>query len=182
MPETDIVVTRCVGDFSICRWWGSWAFQVDDVDKTTRNIQWHWGGFQEARGDSSGAEWCIENIFEECDSPNEWFWDATSQMLYYSFNGTVPLAIARQEDADAALGQSLSFPSYQAGRRLDTHRVTLDVADPSPFYAAQIENLFTVTGTPTNPVYNVTISGFTLTHTTLTYMKPYIVGREQQFY
>jgi hypothetical protein len=33
------------------------------------------GGFQEARGSDSGGPFYVSNIFEELDSPNEWFVD-----------------------------------------------------------------------------------------------------------
>lgn len=33
---------------------------------------------QGARGSDKGAEWFIENVFEELDGPNEYFYNATS--------------------------------------------------------------------------------------------------------
>eukprot|EP01052_Picozoa_sp_SAG31_P052673 SAG31_NODE_13111_length_892_cov_0.713745_1_plen_104_part_10 len=32
----------------------------------------------------------IENVLEECDSANEFFFDEKTEKLYYFFNGTVP--------------------------------------------------------------------------------------------
>ena len=49
--------------------WGGWIFQLDKRDEANRNLTWSKGGFQEARGAQSGAEWFVDNIFEELDSP-----------------------------------------------------------------------------------------------------------------
>jgi len=46
------------------------------------------GGFQGARGDKVGEDFYIENVFEELDSPNEWFFNSTTQLLYLWYNGT----------------------------------------------------------------------------------------------
>ena len=51
-------------------------------------MHWTWGGFQEARGSSAGKEWYVENIFEELDSANEWFYDEDTKTLYFSPNMT----------------------------------------------------------------------------------------------
>ena len=44
--------------------------------------------FQEARGARYGAEWYVDNIFEELDSLGEWFYDEKTMMLYFAQNGT----------------------------------------------------------------------------------------------
>ena len=44
------------------------------------------GGFQDARGATSGAEFYIENVFEELDNPFEWFFNSSSKTLYYFNN------------------------------------------------------------------------------------------------
>ena len=44
--------------------WGNWQFAVDGQDKDTRQITWSKGGFQEARGAQSGAQWYVENVRE----------------------------------------------------------------------------------------------------------------------
>ena len=35
-------------------------------------------------------DWWIENVFEELDSPEEWFYNETTSKLYYFFNSTSP--------------------------------------------------------------------------------------------
>lgn len=64
-------------------YWGNWMFQIDFRDVNARTISWSNGGFQEARGRPDGGavnkikeeQWYVENIFEELDAPNEWFYD-----------------------------------------------------------------------------------------------------------
>ncbi|CAF1522510.1 unnamed protein product, partial [Adineta steineri] len=48
------------------------------------------GGFQEARGSDSGGAFYVANIFEELDSPNEWFLDKQTRTLYFMPNETMP--------------------------------------------------------------------------------------------
>ena len=50
---------------------------------STNEITFGQGGFQESRGSLHGAggDWFIENVFEEFDSPNEFFWDRAQQKL-----------------------------------------------------------------------------------------------------
>ena len=55
------------------------------------------GGFQEARGLNWGGAFYVANIFEELDSPNEWFLDRTNRTLYFMPNETMPkLFVASQ--------------------------------------------------------------------------------------
>jgi len=53
-----------------------------------RILSWTYGGFQGARGQTSGGEWYVENIFEELDVANEWFFDESSEVLYMMPNLT----------------------------------------------------------------------------------------------
>ena len=70
--------------------WANWMWEVADYNATTNKITFGQGGFQESRGSlhNSGGDWFIENVFEEFDSPNEWFWDQDQQKLYFYYNGT----------------------------------------------------------------------------------------------
>lgn len=79
-PSTGVVHTFHCGH------WGNWQFAVKSRDMTKRQIMWDYGGFQEARGCDRGAEWYVENVFEELDAPNEWFLDFNNRTLYYMFN------------------------------------------------------------------------------------------------
>ena len=59
-----------------------------------RSLHWTYGGFQEARGSTVGREWYVENIFEELDVAEEWFYDEETKMIYYSPNGTLPSQVS----------------------------------------------------------------------------------------
>jgi hypothetical protein len=48
------------------------------------------GGFQEARGSGLGDAFYVANIFEELDSPNEWFLDKDTRTLYLMPNENMP--------------------------------------------------------------------------------------------
>ena len=73
-----------------CKHWGNWQFAVKGRDNTKREIQFDYGGYQEARGCLTGAEWYVENIFEELDAPGEWFYNETEMKLYLYPNSTLP--------------------------------------------------------------------------------------------
>jgi len=70
--------------------WSSWMFEVDDenYDPSSKTIKFSKGGFQGARGNKAGDEFYIENVFEELDSANEWFFNDSTRMLYFIANGT----------------------------------------------------------------------------------------------
>ena len=73
-----------------CGHWANWQFQIEDRNMEQNLISWSYGGFQEARGCRSGAEWYIENIFEQLDAPGEWFFDEVNNLLYLYPNGSLP--------------------------------------------------------------------------------------------
>jgi len=73
--------------------WGLWMFALDSHFPQNRSLKWTYGGFQEARGsaaggDQKGSDWFVENIFEELDSPNEYFYDESTETLYWFYNDT----------------------------------------------------------------------------------------------
>ena len=70
--------------------WGNWIFQIDERLDEKRQLLFSRGGFQEARGQTSGAEWFVDNIFEELDSPGEWFLNFDNKQLLMYPNGTLP--------------------------------------------------------------------------------------------
>ena len=86
-PETGIVHTY------MRYHWGGWQFLLDGRNRSSNTLTWSKGGFQEARGDIGGAEWYIENIFEELDVAGEWYFDDETYELYYFPNGTLPKEI-----------------------------------------------------------------------------------------
>ncbi len=68
--------------------WASWMFEVGSYDSKTSSFTFSKGGFQGARGNDNGDEFYIENVMEELDSANEWFFDKTTKTLYFFYNET----------------------------------------------------------------------------------------------
>ena len=70
--------------------WANWMWEVEAYNASTNAVTFGRGGFQESRGalHNAAGDWFIENVFEEFDSPNEYFWDRSEQKLYYAYNGT----------------------------------------------------------------------------------------------
>jgi hypothetical protein len=116
--------------------WGGWIFEIASSNSTNSTIMFSRGGFQEARGRSFGGPFYVSNIFEELDSPNEWFLDKNTRTLYFMPNDTMP----------------------------------------NVFVASQIPCIISVSGSGIkNPANNILIQGLTLTQTTNTYMRDYMV-------
>jgi len=46
------------------------------------------GGNQGGEGSDTAAEWWIDNVFEELDAANEFFFDPDLKLLYFYYNGT----------------------------------------------------------------------------------------------
>ena len=74
--------------------WASWMYTVADMswDGTTANFTFSAGAFQGSRGADAGEDTYIENVFEELDAPDEFFFDETTQSLYVYFNATAGTA------------------------------------------------------------------------------------------
>jgi hypothetical protein len=71
-------------------YWGGWVFEIASSNSTENTIMFSRGGFQEARGSGIGGAFYVSNIFEELDSPNEWFVDKNTRTLYFMPNDTMP--------------------------------------------------------------------------------------------
>jgi hypothetical protein len=70
-------------------YWGSWVFEIASAHPKENRIMFGRGGFQEARGHRVGGPFYVANIFEELDSPNEWFLDKNTRILYFMPNVTI---------------------------------------------------------------------------------------------
>lgn len=68
--------------------WASWMFEVGSYDAKTGIFTFDKGGFQGARGNEKGDEIVVENVMEELDAPNEWFYNTDSRTLYFFYNAT----------------------------------------------------------------------------------------------
>ena len=116
--------------------WVSWIFEINSTVTSQDTIVFGRGGFQEAHGCNTGGEFYVSNIFEELDSPNEWFLNKETRTLYFMPNNTMP----------------------------------------KTFVASQIPCIISISGSSIeNPVRNVRIRGLTLTETTNTYLRDFMV-------
>ena len=70
--------------------WANWMFALDSYNATTGNMTFGQGGNQGARGENKGGDWFIENLLEELDHPNEFYYDKRTSDLYLWYNGTGP--------------------------------------------------------------------------------------------
>eukprot|EP01063_Lacrimia_lanifica_P022202 TRINITY_DN29866_c0_g1_i1.p1 TRINITY_DN29866_c0_g1~~TRINITY_DN29866_c0_g1_i1.p1 ORF type:complete len:828 (+),score=233.01 TRINITY_DN29866_c0_g1_i1:46-2529(+) len=67
--------------------WANWQFDVDTFDAKTGTVRFGKGGFQGARG-GPGSDWFVQNVREELDSANEFYFDSVAETLYMYTNGT----------------------------------------------------------------------------------------------
>jgi len=67
--------------------WANWAFTVEDYDASSGNVSFGVGGFQGARG-GPGSEYFVENALELLDIPSEWYFDDSTETLYFFPNNT----------------------------------------------------------------------------------------------
>ena len=80
--------------------WGGWQYQISKQDTSLHSLQFSHGGYQEARGSGiKDNHYFVENIFEELDSPGEWFYDPVSMKLFVWPNRT-----------DGGVGESIVAP------------------------------------------------------------------------
>lgn len=109
--------------------WSNYMFSVRDYDPATSMITFNKGGFQGSRGvgmgkvhPGRGGDWFVDNVFEEFDAPNEFFWDKVQQKLYFYYNGTG----APPADADYDVPQLTTlFNLTAASRHRPIQNVTL---------------------------------------------------------
>jgi len=71
--------------------WFSQMWKVDHFVKENATLIFDpTTGGQGGEGMTNSGQWWIENILEECDSANEFFFDEKTSKLYYFFNSTTP--------------------------------------------------------------------------------------------
>lgn len=109
-------------------------------------MNWTWGGFQGGEGCDTAAEWNVENVFEELDSENEWYYDEDSQALYWWYNETGP---------------------PPSDLRLEATRLTELIRIQGTTTGTTAGSLTTI------PVVDVLLQGLTLTGTATTYLEPH---------
>jgi hypothetical protein len=123
--------------------WFSIMYNMSGPIDSSGDVKFGAGGFQGAEGHSKGAEWFIENVIEELDAPNEFYYDKASKELYLFYNGTgtPPSSVEVPSLAELIVMQG-------------TKQMTIDVAGA-------------------NPVSNVSFEGITFTGQRPTYMEPH---------
>jgi len=71
--------------------WASWAFELDVNLTNATHLMFSRGGFQDGRGENTGESFFVENVREELDADNEFFFDKKQQeLLYVSSTGAPP--------------------------------------------------------------------------------------------
>ena len=68
--------------------WYSTMYEVGEYDPQNGTFVFSKGGYQGGEGADTGAEFYIENVMEELDSPDEWFFNESSKILYFWYNAT----------------------------------------------------------------------------------------------
>ena len=70
--------------------WANWMFEMGTghYNVGTSNFTFGRGGFQGARGNNEGGDWFVENVFEEFDYPNEFFFDTQASKVYFYHNAS----------------------------------------------------------------------------------------------
>ena len=134
--------------------WASWMFQVDQHATVTcpnssetgcTELGWHIGGFQGARGSDKGAEWFVENVFEELDAENEFYFDKDTSELYLYYNASVGTPPPKELEIEATdLQDYIKIMGGAPGR-----------------------------GGEDEPVRGVTIRGITIRDAGATYLEPH---------
>ena len=78
--------------------WGNLQYRINSINKTENKIILGEGGWQIQRShgiggkDKNASQFFIENIFEELDTPGEWFLDNQTNKLYYYPKNNIDLA------------------------------------------------------------------------------------------
>eukprot|EP00730_Choanoeca_flexa_P018055 TRINITY_DN8757_c0_g1_i1.p1 TRINITY_DN8757_c0_g1~~TRINITY_DN8757_c0_g1_i1.p1 ORF type:complete len:906 (+),score=246.00 TRINITY_DN8757_c0_g1_i1:1-2718(+) len=101
--------------------WANWMFEVNEYDPATGNVTFGKGGFQGARGNNQGSDFFIENVFEEFDYQNEYYFDEAKQLLYYFHNGTG----SPDPDAEVVAPQLISLFNLTGDRFQPVSDVTI---------------------------------------------------------
>mmetsp|Transcript_4887 Transcript_4887/g.8715 ORF Transcript_4887/g.8715 Transcript_4887/m.8715 type:complete len:863 (-) Transcript_4887:94-2682(-) len=70
--------------------WASWMFEVSGEESNSTHLMFSKGGFQGGRGENLGEAFFVENVEEELDAENEFFFDAQKQHLLYYSRGKAP--------------------------------------------------------------------------------------------
>ena len=155
--------------------WYTWIWSVDSWDAAAGTAAFTPGtGNQGGEGEDSAAQWYVENIKEELDSPTEWYYDAEVGKLYYAFNGTdgAPTgnekwSIARTKVTTMLVALLLLLLPLLLPLLL--RLLPLLVLTSSLL----CKTLFNISGTQAAPVTDVTLRGLAFRDAALTWLDPH---------
>ena len=88
--------------------WANWMFEVASHDAATDNYTFGRGGNQGARGENSGGDFYIQDVFEELDYPGEFFFNRSTKQLYLWYNGTCSTGPNPDRDLTLTLALTLT--------------------------------------------------------------------------
>ncbi len=139
--------------------WANWQFKVQAIDAKTGTVRFGLGGFQGARG-GPGSDWFVQNIREELDAPNEFYFDRATQTLYVYANETdarAPPSPARSFVAIPAAHHTLMTTAPALGRESES--------GPGDAAAAAADR--------SDMIVNLTLSGLGFRDTAPTMLQPH---------
>ena len=118
--------------------WASWMYEVGSSTYNTTsgvaNFTFSKGGFQGSRGEDSGEDTYIENVWEELDSAGEYFYNETENALYFWYNAT---ATAPPSDGTLTVPQTkwlFNLTGTQAAPVVDVSIIGLGIRDTAYTY------------------------------------------------
>eukprot|EP01084_Bolivina_argentea_P237334 398882_1 len=68
--------------------WFTWMYDIKSFHNEDKIITFNRGGYQGGEGEYWGGEYYIENVFDELDSENEYFYNKSTNILYMFHNHT----------------------------------------------------------------------------------------------
>ena len=130
------------------------------------------GGNQGGEGADYADEWFIENVAEELDAPNEYYYDSATRELRLIYNGTTAAAAA----TDAATITSTDRERRPSGSSSSSPPASGSPpgfgSPPSSVEVPVLTNLFELRGSRDAPVRHVSLRGLTLRDTRPSYLEP----------
>ncbi|NQT92037.1 MAG: right-handed parallel beta-helix repeat-containing protein [Lentisphaerae bacterium] len=141
---------------------------------------WHWNTrvFQGAQG-MHFSRCFVDNVFEELNTPGEWYFNPRENALYYMPETGDAAGIRSQPGSRLSTVSPSNCPTNHAPPPLEGETVaSRSPAEGEDMATALIEvphlqQLVVFRGKQDDPVRNVTFSGFQFTHSTTVFMEPW---------
>ena len=121
--------------------WGSWAFETEKISGSVMTFSR--GGNQEGRGGESCGKFYVENVAEELDVADEWYYDTTARTLYYKPDAQTYKSILSGNPLVAEVPQQKTlFSAFGSTMETPVHDLTLrnvNVTGSAPTYLDSYE-------------------------------------------